>query len=50
MDVFGRYGWLVPMKTKQPPNVINSVKEIMRVVGIPKIIFSEMEGSNKILH
>ena len=42
VDVFSRYGWLVPMKTKQPHAVI---KEIMKVIGAPKSTFSDMEGS-----
>ena len=45
IDVFSRYGWIVPMKTKQPFDVINAFKEIIRVIGVPKSIFSDMEGS-----
>ena len=26
VDVFSRYGWLVPMKTKQPPDLIMAFK------------------------
>ena len=44
VDVFSRYGWLVPMKTKQPPDLIMAFKEIMRVIGIPKSIFMDQEG------
>ena len=45
VDVFSRYGWLVPMKTKQPNDVINAFKEIMRVFGVPKSAFSDLEGA-----
>lgn len=45
VDVFSRYGWVVPMKTKQPHDVINAFKEIIRVIGVPKTIFSDLEGS-----
>ena len=45
VDVFSRYGWVVPMKTKQPHDVINAFKEIIRVIGAPKTIFSDLEGS-----
>ena len=33
IDVFSRYGWIVPMKTKQPFDVINAFKEIISVIG-----------------
>ena len=45
IDVFSRYGWLVPMKTKKPQDIIMAFKEIMRVIGVPKSIFSDQEGS-----
>jgi len=45
IDVFSRYGWMVPIKTKQPYDVINALKEIMRVIGVPKSIFSDMKGA-----
>ena len=35
----------VPMKTKQPHDIIMAFKEIMRVIGVPKSIFSDQEGS-----
>lgn len=45
IDVFSRYGWMVPMKSKQPKDVIQAFQEIMRVIGVPKSIFSDSEGS-----
>ena len=45
VDVFSRYAWAVPIKTKQPFDVLNAFKEIIRVIGKPKSIFSDMEGS-----
>ena len=44
LDAFSRYGWLVPMKTKQPHNVISALKEIMRVIGVPKSSLAIWEG------
>ena len=41
IDVFSRYGWLVPMKTKKPHDTIMAFKETMRVIGVPKTIFSD---------
>ena len=38
-------GGLCKCKTKQPFDVINAFKEIIRVIGVPKSIFSDMEGS-----
>jgi len=45
VDVFSRYSWAVPIRTKQPADVLNAFKEIIRVIGKPKSIFSDMEGS-----
>ena len=45
IDVFSRYGWAVKMKTKQPHDLITAFKEIMRVIGVPSSVFSDMEGS-----
>ena len=44
VDVFSRYGWLVPMKTKQPNDVINAFEEIMMVVGVPKLFLVIWKG------
>ena len=44
VDVFTRYGWAVKMKTKTPLDLIVAFKEIMRVIGKPVSIFSDMEG------
>ena len=44
LDVLSRYGWLVPMKTKQPHDVIHAFEETMRVISIPKTILSDMDG------
>ena len=45
VDVFSRYGWAIPIKTKQPHDVLNAFKEIIRIIGKPKSIFSDMEGA-----
>ena len=44
VDVFSRYAWADPLKTKQPADVLNAFKEIIRVIGKPKSIFSDIEG------
>ena len=43
--VFSRYAWMVPMRSKQPHDVINAFKEIISVIGKPKTIYSDLEGS-----
>jgi hypothetical protein len=45
VDVFSRYGWAVAMKSKQPVDILTAFKEIVKVIGKPKSIFSDMEGS-----
>ena len=45
IDVLVDMGGLCQWKTKQPFDVINASKEIIRVIGVPKSIFSDMEGS-----
>jgi len=45
VDVFSRYGWAVPMRTKQPHDLINAFKEILEKIGKPVSIYSDMEGS-----
>ena len=44
VEAFSLYGWLVPMKTRQPHDISNAFKEIMKVIGVPKTIFSDMDG------
>lgn len=44
VDVFSRYGWAVPMKTKTPNDIITAFKEIMEKIGKPKTIGSDSEG------
>ena len=45
IDVFSRYGWAVKMKTEQPHDGIEAFKEIIKTIGKPERIFSDMEGS-----
>ena len=44
VDVFSRYGWAVPMKTKTPDDIINAFKQIMEKIGKPKTLASDSEG------
>jgi len=32
VDVFARYGWLVPMKTTQPHDVISALKKLLELL------------------
>ena len=45
IDCFSRHAWAVPMKTKQPHDVIKAFKEIIEKIGKPESIYSDMEGS-----
>ena len=39
-----RYAWAVPIKTKQPHDVINAFNQIIEVIGKPEQIFTDAEG------
>ena len=45
IDVFSRYAWAVPIKTKQPSDIINAFNKIIEVIGKPSQIFTDAEGS-----
>ena len=37
-DIFSKYGWAMPIKTKQPHDVVAGF-------GVPEILYSDVEGS-----
>lgn len=45
IDVFSRYAWAVPIKTKQPSDITNAFDKIINVIGKPSQIFTDAEGS-----
>jgi transposase InsO family protein len=46
IDIFDRYASCIPIKSKQPPDVLAGIMEaIFRIGGKPKYIYSDMEGS-----
>ena len=45
IDNFTKFAWGVPIKMKQPTDVVNAFKEILEKMGIPKQIYSDQEGS-----
>ena len=45
IDNFTKYAWGVPMKSKQPEDLVNAFKEVLEKIGTPKHIYSDFEGS-----
>ena len=45
VDIFSKYGWAMPIKTKQPHDVLIGLKEVLDKIGIPEILYSDSEGS-----
>jgi ribosomal protein L21E len=45
VDIFSKYGWAMPIKTKQPHDVLTGLKEVLDKIGIPEILYSDSEGS-----
>ena len=45
VDIFSKYIHCVPVKDKKTPESIRAFKEILDVIGIPKNIMSDREGS-----
>ena len=45
VDIFSKYGWAMPIKTKQPHDVLTGLKELLDEIGIPEILYSDSEGS-----
>ena len=36
VDIFSKYGWAMPIKTKQPHDVLIGLKEVLDKIGIPE--------------
>ena len=45
IDNFTKFAWGVPLKTKQPTDVINAFQQVLDNMGIPKQMYSDQEGS-----
>lgn len=45
LNNFTKYAWAVPMKTKQPSDLVNAFSEALDKIGIPKQIYSDFEGA-----
>ena len=46
IDIFTRYSTVIPIKSKQPPDILAGVMEGMqKMKGKPEIIYSDEEGS-----
>ena len=46
IDIFTRYSTVIPIKSKQPPDILAGVMEGMqKIKGKPEIIYSDEEGS-----
>jgi hypothetical protein len=45
IDSFPKYAWGVPIKTKQPADVVNAMQEIFNKISISKQLFSDQEGA-----
>ena len=45
VDIFSKYGWAMPTKTKQPNDVLNGLKDVLNNIGIPETLYSDSEGS-----
>ena len=45
IDIFSKFGWALPIKTKQPHDVLDGLKEVLNKIGIPEMLYSDSEGS-----
>ena len=45
VPLFSRYAWAIPIKTKQPADIINVFNEVIKVIGKPERLWSDSEGS-----
>ena len=45
IDVFSRCAWAIPIKTKQPADIINAFNEVIKVIGKLERLWSDSEGS-----
>ena len=45
VDIFSKHCHAVPIKDKQPPESVRAMKEILKVIGVPEILYHDNEGS-----
>lgn len=45
IDVFSRYAWAIPIKSKKPSDIIYAFNEVLKIIGKPDHLFSDSEGS-----
>ena len=45
IDIFIKYAWGVPIKTKTPVDIVKALEELFNKIGIPKQIYSDQEGA-----
>jgi hypothetical protein len=45
VDIFTKFAHGVPIKDKQPEESIRAMKEVLKVIGIPKVLYHDNEGS-----
>jgi hypothetical protein len=45
VDIFSKYAHGVPIKDKQPAESVRAMKEILKVIGVPEILYHDHEGS-----
>ena len=45
VDTFLKHGWAIPVKTKQPNDVLSGLKDVSNNIGIPETLYSDSEGS-----
>ena len=45
IDIFTKFCHAVPIKDKHPPESVRAMKEILKVIGVPKILYHDNEGS-----
>lgn len=45
VDIFTKYLWAVPIKDKQPAESVRAMKEVLNVIGTPKTLYHDNEGS-----
>jgi hypothetical protein len=45
VDIFTKFCHSVPIKDKQPAESVRAMKEILKVIGVPEVIYHDNEGS-----
>ena len=45
VDIFSKYAHGVPIKDKQPAESVRAMKEILKVIGVPEILYHDNEGN-----